>query len=214
MRRFWFFDLDGTLADTDRDIREAWKAALRDLGLDCPRFDEVFVAGPPIDEMTRRLFPDRFTPALADDVRRLFALHYDNDGFPNTFEYPGVLAEVRAVAAAGATAAIVTNKRHAGATAMARRFGWNGVFAGGVWSGDMFPGRKLAKPELLAVVMQRLGAAPRESVMVGDTASDFEAARANGVFSVGVEWGYGRPDELAEADVTVSAPGELRAAVR
>ena len=214
MRRFWFFDLDGTLADTDRDIREAWKAALRDLGLDCPRFDEVFVAGPPIDEMTRRLFPDRFTPALADDVRRLFASHYDNDGFPNTYEYPGVLDEVRAVAAAGATAAIVTNKRHAGATAMARRFGWNGVFAGGVWSGDMFPGRKLAKTELLAVVMQRLGAAPGESVMVGDTASDFEAAAANGVFSVGVEWGYGRPDELAEADVTVSAPGELRAAVR
>ena len=214
MRKFWFFDLDGTLADTDRDIREAWKAALRDLGLDCPRFDEVFVAGPPIDEMTRRLFPDRFTPALADDVRRLFASHYDGDGFPNTYEYPGVLDEVRAVAAAGATAAIVTNKRHAGATAMARRFGWNGVFAGGVWSGDMFPGRKLAKTELLAVVMRRLGAAPSESVMVGDTASDFEAARANGVFSVGVEWGYGRPDELAEADVTVSAPGELRAAVR
>ena len=214
MRKFWFFDLDGTLADTDRDIREAWKAALRDLGLDCPRFDEVFVAGPPIDEMTRRLFPDRFTPALADDVRRLFASHYDGDGFPNTYEYPGVLDEVRAVAAAGATAAIVTNKRHAGATAMARRFGWNGVFAGGVWSGDMFPGRKLAKTELLAVVMQRLGAAPGESVMVGDTASDFEAARANGVFSVGVEWGYGRPDELAEADVTVSAPCELRAAVR
>ena len=214
MRKFWFFDLDGTLADTDRDIREAWKAALRDLGLDCPRFDEVFVAGPPIDEMTRRLFPDRFSPALADDVRRLFASHYDGDGFPNTYEYPGVLDEVRAVAAAGATAAIVTNKRHAGATAMARRFGWNGVFAGGVWSGDMFPGRKLAKTELLAVVMQRLGAAPGESVMVGDTASDFEAARANGVFSVGVEWGYGRPDELAEADVTVSAPCELRAAVR
>ena len=214
MRKFWFFDLDGTLADTDRDIREAWKAALRDLRLDCPRFDEVFVAGPPIDEMTRRLFPDRFTPALADDVRRLFASHYDSDGFPNTYEYPGVLDEVRAVAAAGATAAIVTNKRHAGATAMARRFGWNGVFAGGVWSGDMFPGRKLAKTELLAVVMQRLGAAPGESVMVGDTASDFEAARANGVFSVGVEWGYGRPDELAEADVTVSAPCELRAAVR
>ena len=214
MRRFWFFDLDGTLADTDRDIREAWKAALRDLGLDCPRFDEVFVAGPPIDEMTRRLFPDRFTPALADDVRRLFASHYDGDGFPNTYEYPGVLDEVRAVAAAGATAAIVTNKRHAGATAMARRFGWNGVFAGGVWSGDMFPGRKLAKTELLAEVMRRLGAAPGESVMVGDTASDFEAAAANGVFSVGVEWGYGRPDELAAADVTVSAPGELRAAVR
>ena len=26
-------DLDGTLADTDRDIRESWKAAMRDMGL-------------------------------------------------------------------------------------------------------------------------------------------------------------------------------------
>ena len=33
MKRFWFFDLDGTLADTDGDIRLAWKAALADLGL-------------------------------------------------------------------------------------------------------------------------------------------------------------------------------------
>ena len=24
MKKLWFFDLDGTLADTDRDIREAW----------------------------------------------------------------------------------------------------------------------------------------------------------------------------------------------
>ena len=36
MKKLWFFDLDGTLADTDRDIREAWKATLADLGLECP----------------------------------------------------------------------------------------------------------------------------------------------------------------------------------
>ena len=60
-RRFCFFDLDGTLADTDPDIRGAWKAALADLGLECPSFDEKFVAGPPIDEMTRILFPGAFT---------------------------------------------------------------------------------------------------------------------------------------------------------
>ena len=29
-RQFCFFDLDGTLADTDPDIRRAWKAALSD----------------------------------------------------------------------------------------------------------------------------------------------------------------------------------------
>ena len=63
-RRFCFFDLDGTLADTDPDIRGAWKAALADLGLECPSFDEKFVAGPPIDEMTRILSRGRSRRSL------------------------------------------------------------------------------------------------------------------------------------------------------
>ena len=95
MKRFVFFDLDGTLADTDSDIRRAWKAALADLNLACLDFDAKFVAGPPIDEMVRVLFPDRFTPAFADAIRSGFARHYDQDGFPLTREYPGVLDVVR-----------------------------------------------------------------------------------------------------------------------
>ena len=220
MRRFCFFDLDGTLADTDRDIRESWKAALRDLGLDCPDFDEKFVSGPPIDEMTRILFPVRYTPELADAVRIGFARHYDHDGFPNTREYPGVLDEVRRLKSEGRTLAVVTNKRFSAAAAMARRFGWDAVFDG-VFAGDMFlnpdsrarfaragvaaPSAKLRKPELLASVMRFYGAAPEDCAMVGDTSSDFEAARANGVFSVGVVWGYGTEEELAQADVVCRA---------
>ena len=203
MKRFVFFDLDGTLADTDSDIRGAWKAALADLGLDCPSFDNQFVAGPPIDEMTRILFPDRFTQELADSIRVRFAAHYDNDGFPQTKEYPGVMDEVRRLKAEGRILTIVTNKRYAGATAMARHFGWDHVFDG-VFAGDMtLP--KVRKPELLARVMARYGASPEDCALVGDTMSDFEAARANGVFSVGVAWGYGASEELASADIVCRA---------
>ena len=215
MRRFVFFDLDGTLADTDPDIRGAWKAALADLGLECPAFDEKFFAGPPIDEMTRMLFPGSFTQELAGAIRIRFAAHYDNDGFPETKEYPGVLDEVRRLKAEGRVVAIVTNKRHAGATAMARRFGWDRVFDG-VFAGDMFadpdlaarfgmPTGKVRKPELLAAVMRRFCAAPGDCALVGDTASDFEAAAANGVLSIGVTWGYGTPDELSRADMLCRA---------
>ena len=209
---FAFFDLDGTLADTDPDIRGAWKAALADLGLDCPDFDVKFVAGPPIDEMTKALFPDRFTPALADAIREAFARHYDRDGFSRTREYPGVLDAVRRLKADGFTLAIVTNKRFVGATAVARHFGWDGVFDG-LFAGDMTP-PKVRKPELLKRVISAYGAAPSDCVLVGDTASDFEAAAANGVRSVGVTWGYGRPEELAQADATCRTPEELVRLVR
>lgn len=207
-----FFDLDGTLADTDRDIREAWKAALADLGLECPRFDELFVAGPPIDDMARTLFPDRFTSALVDSIRARFAAHYDNDGFPNTREYPGVLEAVRELKRRGIRPFIATNKRYRGAVKMAEKFGWNEVFeelyAGDRYRDDPAIG-KMKKGALLAFAMDRIGVAATDCLMVGDTVNDFEAARQNGIRSVGVAWGYGKSGELALADRTVDEAAAL-----
>ena len=111
MKKLWFFDLDGTLADTDRDIREAWKATLADLGLEFPGFDAGFVAGPPIEDMAKTLFPEIYTDALGAAIRKGFGEHYDNDGFPNTVEYPGIIDRVRELKAAGATVVVATNKR-------------------------------------------------------------------------------------------------------
>lgn len=212
MPRFYFFDLDGTLADTDFDIRLAWKDSLRDLGLVCPDFDQRFVAGPPIEEMIKTLFPDAYTDELAAKMRVLFGQHYDNDGFPNTHEYPGVLDAVRELKKCGAHLYIVTNKRYAGALAMARKFGWLNVFDG-LYTGDMHKDDpaigKLRKPELLARVMKEVGAIASESVMIGDTQNDFEAAKKNGIESIAVTWGYGKPEELAQASCTISSPAAL-----
>ncbi len=212
MTCFWFFDLDGTLADTDFDIRLAWKESLKDLGIECADFDEKFVAGPPIEEMVKTLFPERYSAAFAQDLRMRFGEHYDNDGFPNTREYPGVLDRVRRIRAEGGRVFIVTNKRWEGATAMARHFGWMDVFEG-LYTGDMHKDDpavgKLRKPELLARVMKEVGATPETGVMVGDTGNDFEAARKNGVASVGVAWGYGTDAELAAADRIARTPDEI-----
>lgn len=212
MKRLWFFDLDGTLADTDRDIRESWKTAMRDMGLSCPNFEKDFVAGPPIEEMARALFPDSYTPELGAELRRRFGEHYDHDGFPFTVEYPGILDRVRALKASGATVVIATNKRYVGAKLMAEKFGWYDVFDG-IYAGDMYRDDPaigaLKKPALLALLIARYGAEPDECVIVGDTKSDFLAAKENGIESVGVRWGYGSPEELALATRVISSPDEI-----
>ena len=223
MKNYWFFDLDGTLADTDRDIRESWKAAIGDLGLAAKDFDEKFVAGPPIDEMVKTLFPDIYSEELSESIRSGFSRHYDNDGFPNTVEYPGMMEEVRRLKALGDTVAIVTNKRHAGAVAMAAHFGWTGIFDG-IYAGDMLttidprlaremcdrnglPAPvKLRKPELLAMAMRETGADRANSTMVGDTINDFEAAVKNDIRSIAVPWGYGKPEELSSATIIAAPP--------
>jgi len=216
MKKHCFFDLDGTLADTDADIRVAWKAAMRDMGLECPSFDRDFVAGPPIEDMAKKLFGAEYTDSLGAELRRLFGVRYDTGGFALTREYPGVIDAVRRIKAAGANVCIVTNKRFAGARAIAGRFGWNGVFDG-IFAGDMLAcrgtGPKMKKPRLLAYAMRETGAAAAESVMVGDTANDFAAASENGVASIAVSWGYGGPDELALAGTIVRTADELAAAI-
>ena len=45
--------------------------------------------------------------------------------------------------------------------------------------------------------------------MIGDRHHDIRAARANGVHAVGVLWGYGSREELADADALVAEPTEL-----
>lgn len=210
MKKTWFFDLDGTLADTDADIRGAWKAALVDLGIVCENFDRDFIAGPPLEEMAFKLIPG-CTDAIAQAIREGFGRHYDGDGFPETREYPGVIDAVRALKANGANVFIATNKRWLGAKAMAEKFGWLDVFDG-LYTGDMHkddPIGKLKKDALLALIMREIGATASDCVMVGDTVSDFTAAAANGMESVGVTWGYGKPEELALASRLAATPAEI-----
>lgn len=210
--KYYFFDLDGTLADTDGDIRASWKAALADLDVSCPTFDKDFVAGPPLEEMAKKLLPDVYTDELGVKIRERFGYHYDNDGFPNTFEYPGILDAVKALKSSGERVFIATNKRYAGASAMATKFGWDKVFeklyAGDMYDSDPTIGR-MNKTQLLAFAMREIGANQSECIMVGDTINDFTAAKANGIFSIGVKWGYGCEDDLLKADKTISSAKEL-----
>lgn len=198
MRHHWFFDLDGTLARTGEDIIAAWKQSLADLGRECPHFDEVFTIGPTLEKVIYQLFDDA-SPELVEQMVARFRPNYDESGFPNTVPYPGVPEWLRSLKAAGAKLYIVTNKRHAPTQGIVRKFGWDTLF-NGVWSFDSFPGVKYKKPDLLAHLLATHAIDPSDAVMVGDTGGDVEAGRANGVYTVGVTWGYGSREELATAD--------------
>ena len=99
-----------------------------------------------------------------------------------------------------------------GAVLIARKFGWERVFDG-IYAGDMFKDDpavgKMTKSALLAFLMRKYAAAPGDCTIVGDTKSDFLAAKDNGIESVGVTWGYGKPEELALADRIAHTPAEI-----
>ena len=61
-------------------------------------------------------------------------------------------------------------------------------------------------------MLEQFGRADHASVlMIGDRAQDIAGAKANGLPSAGVLWGYGSREELQEAGAEhlVSAPADL-----
>ena len=198
MRHHWFFDFDGTLCDTEADIKAAWRAAIRGLGRECPQFDRIYRTGPTLDQVTYMLFDDA-TPELVARIRELFGPAYDASGFPQTHPYPWVPDWLAGLRAQGCGLYVATNKRWRPLEALRTRLGWEDVFDGW-YAFDMYEGRRLKKSELLAHVMETRGIDPADAVMVGDTAGDVVAGKAAGMYTIGCTWGYGSRDELEGAD--------------
>ena len=198
MKRHWFFDFDGTLCDTEADIKAAWRAAIRGLGRDCPQFDRIYRTGPTLDQVTYMLFDDA-TPELVARIRELFGPAYDSSGFPQTHPYPWVPGWLAALRAQGFGLYVATNKRWRPLEALRTRLGWEDAFDGW-YAFDMYEGLRLTKAELLSRVMAERGIDPSDAVMVGDTAGDVEAGRRAGMWTIGCTWGYGSREELEGAD--------------
>ena len=65
-------------------------------------------------------------------------------------------------------------------------------------------------PAPLLLALDRLGADPADAAYVGDSPFDMQAAKAAGVYAIGVSWGriHG-PEKLTDADVVVHEADEL-----
>ena len=199
-----FFDFDGTLCDTEADIRDSWHAAFAELGVDAPHFDEVYRIGPPTEIAARLIFPD------ADDafIRRLCEVYrksYYNSGYPKSVAYPGVDAMLDRLKGEGKKLFIATNKNHSPLKELVGKLGWDGIFVE-LLNRDMMPLRLYRKSELLRRALEKYALDPRRTAMVGDAATDIVAGKEAGVVTVAADYGYGDPDELnaSGADRTLS----------
>ena len=201
--RHWFFDFDGTLADTDPDIRGTWTETLAELGLECPQFAEVYKTGPTLNEISKRLFPAA-DAELLEKIRSGFKRNYDKSPLSRSLPYPGVEEWLAALRRAGRKLYILTNTRFTALKRLVAAYGWDDLFDG-LYAGDMDPARKRPKSELFAFALAGRGIAPEDAVVAGDTAGDVAAAHDNGAAALGVTWGYGA-DSLGGADYTVDRP--------
>lgn len=195
------FDLDGTLADTARDLHAAAAAMLRDLSL--PPVSEVEARGFIGDGMPRfikRLITRQWwgepPPELLARAQARVAAHYAAVCTRSPL-YEGVAAALETLRGRGVRLGCVTNKNTCFAMPILRARGILEEFSV-VVCGDTLAVKK-PHPAPLLEAMRGLDAPAARTVMVGDSLADSRAAAAAGCRFVCMGYGYHREAPPAAA---------------
>ncbi len=184
MTRTVIFDLDGTIADTSADLIAAANSCFRGLGHGdvLHPLDDALTAFHGGRAMLRlglgRVAPD-WTEKLVDEQYPLLLQAYADEIATHTRLYPGVDTAVARLREAGFRVGICTNKPEGLAEILLRQLQFRDVFASLVGA-DTLPVRK-PDPAPYVAAVERAGGQVSRSMLVGDTVTDRDTARAAGV---------------------------------
>ena len=196
------FDLDGTLADTSGDLIAAGNAAFREMGLGD-------VLDPAADGRTAMIGGGRaMLKAGFERLGRPFGEAEIAAGYPvlltayaanidrHTTLYPGTVAAIEGLLADGYAVGVCTNKPEALAHQLLTALGVRALFASLIGA-DTLTVRK-PDPAPMHAAVTRAGGDIGRSILVGDSTTDRETARAAGVHSLLVTFG---PDGRGVAEL-------------
>ena len=203
------FDLDGTLVDSAPDIAGALAAALAEAGVAAPPLDVVkALVGDGARELIRRTLAVAGVDRDVEQLLTRFVAHYRAHVSDGSVIYAGVEAALTALAAAGMTAAVVTNKPGDIARRLLADLALTDRFRDIIGDGDGYP----RKPDAAAgrALVAAAGTRPDRTVVIGDGVPDVRMARALGAKAIAATWGYVAADRLAgEApDALAATPAE------
>ena len=202
------FDLDGTLVDSLDDIAHHLNAALAEHGLPARTRAEISQwVGYGAARLVERAVRD-----LADVPAVLAAYrgHYHARPLIHAHLYPGI-AELLDALAGSRQLAILSNKPDAETRAIAAALLSRWPFA--VVAGERAGIARKPEPESVLSVLRELGVSPQDAAMVGDSEVDIATARATGMTSIAVTWGFREAAALRAAgpDAMIDAPADLAA---
>jgi phosphoglycolate phosphatase len=201
MRKLVIFDFDGTLADSAGWFIETLPALAVRHRFHAPDAQELErLRGRPTREvLTAMRIPMWRLPAIARDLR----LRAAEETHRITL-FDGVADAMLVLARSAVTLGIVSSNAEAHVRAVL------GAHAENV-SAFACRASLLGKARLIRRVLRQTGVSASQAIYVGDELRDIAAARAAGVASAAVSWGYGHAGALGDAgpDHLLQAPSAL-----
>jgi 2-phosphoglycolate phosphatase len=190
------FDLDGTLADTGRDLVDAVNFT-RD-HFERPGLPDAAVlahVGRGVEHLLRHALPEESGQRF-DAVLRVFLQRYENHLLDATVLYPGVAETLEYFR--DKRRAVVSNKIHRLTVAVLRGLGIEHCFDI-IFGGDSGPQKK-PHPALLQQALGRFQVPAHRAIMIGDGSIDIAAGRQAGVWTCGVTYGLGHKEDIIAAN--------------
>jgi phosphoglycolate phosphatase len=217
--RVLIFDLDGTLIDSSRDLAAAVNVARGRLGLAPLSVTQVMTfIGYGGRELVRRGISFESGVAADADIDRalgFFREHYAAHLLDETRPYPGVREALDACSRPSADGvpralAVLTNKPLRFTRPILDGLGLAPHFRF-IYGEDSFPTKK---PDPVGVfsILRDTGAAPQETLLIGDSDIDIQTARNAGVWVAGVTYGLGIANfEASPPDLLLDCLADLPA---
>ena len=207
--RYYLFDLDGTLTDPGIGISNSVMFALEKFGIHIEDRTELFsFIGPPLGESFQEQFG--FSEAQAQKAVEYYREYFRPKGIFENSVYEGIPELLKKLRENSITVAVATSKPYEFAVRILEHFALKQYFD--YIGGATMDGRISKKTDVIAHLLEEFGDVDKGTVlMVGDRAQDIAGAKANGLHSAGVLWGYGSAEELqtAGADYLAAEPSDL-----
>jgi phosphoglycolate phosphatase len=205
-----FFDLDGTLTDSQEGIRKCLQYALEKL--DCPYpagFEDNSFIGPPLRVTFKKLFHTE-DEALIEKAIEIYRERFSTIGLFENKVYPDIPEMLSALHSKSLKLYVVTSKAKIYADRIIEHFGLSPWFTG--IYGPELGGRFENKADLIKHILDERALSRADAVMIGDRKEDIIAGKTNGIKTIGVTYGYGSLREIKDAlpDYVCNSPMEIQ----
>lgn len=192
------FDLDGTLTDPRQGIGNSISYALEKMSIE--GFDGVVpdsFIGPPLQQSFRELFGmnERNTNLAIEYFRE----YYSSKGLFENHPFPGITELLEELHLSGRKLFIATSKLEPYAVQIAEHFGFDKYIT--QIKGADYKGEYASKTTIISGLLKTQQLSPSENIaMVGDTVFDVVGGNQNGLTTVAVMYGFGKPEHLQTAE--------------
>jgi phosphoglycolate phosphatase len=212
MLKLLIFDLDGTLADTGRDITDALNYALGPFGAKTYSVEETkAMVGSGISTLLESLIPpDSLTVKAGQEHRRelvtgRFLEYYAQHLLDNTRAYPHVKETLSQLGQY--KKAVLSNKREKYSRQILEELRLSTYFDTILGSDSVR--QKKPSPVPVLDLMSSINVSKDETAIIGDSNYDIESGKAAGVKVIGATYGFRSREFLRDADLLINSFDEL-----